>query len=143
MEVVLDFFNGDLDKMFVIGVLYNGLNKLVIFSYVGGLLGNCFLLGMKIKEIQVNCYNQLCFDDMFGQISSQLVSEYVVSELNLGYLIQLCMDGNGQVCGEGVELCIDVVVLLCVVQGILLIIYVCNKVVGQMLDCDEFNELFG
>lgn len=52
MEVLIGYIGGDLDWLVVMGVLVNGLNMLVIFSYIGVLLGNCYFFGMKMKEIK-------------------------------------------------------------------------------------------
>jgi len=66
MEVLIDFLGGDPDKMFVAGVLHNGINHPARFSHGGGLPGNRFLSGIKSKEIDGTRYNQLRLDDTPG-----------------------------------------------------------------------------
>lgn len=103
MEVLIDFLGGDPDKMFVAGVLHNGMNLPARFSHGGGLPGNRFLSGIKSKEIDGARYNQLRLDDTPGQISTQLASEHQHSQINLGYLTEPRHDGQGADRGEGLE----------------------------------------
>lgn len=103
MEVLIDFLGGDPDKMFVAGVLHNGMNLPARFSHGGGLPGNRFLSGIKTKEIDGVRYNQLRLDDTPGQISTQLASEHQHNQINLGYLTEPRHDGQGTDRGEGLE----------------------------------------
>ncbi|HKT97924.1 MAG TPA: type VI secretion system Vgr family protein [Paraburkholderia sp.] len=141
MEVLLDFMNGDPDRMYVAGVFANGQNMPATFSRTGGLPGNRFLTGMRSKEIQGERYNQLRLDDTPSQISAQLASEHAYSQLNLGYLTQPRSDGKGDDRGEGAELRTDAAAALRAAKGILLTTYARTQASGGHLDRKELEEL--
>lgn len=88
MEVLIGCLGGDPDRSIIINVLSNGMNPPAAFTHVGSLPGNCYVSGIKTKEIKGRRYNQLCLDDTPSQISSRLASEHAHSQLNLGYLTQ-------------------------------------------------------
>jgi len=141
MEVLLDFLNGDPDKMFVAGVFHNGLNMPATFSHAGSLPGNRYLSGTKTKEVNGQRYNQLRFDDTPLQISVQLASEHAASEVNLGYLTHPRTSGHGADRGEGAELRTDAAAALRAAKGILLTTFARNKANGHQLDREELMQL--
>ncbi|QBQ99105.1 type VI secretion system Vgr family protein [Paraburkholderia pallida] len=143
MEVLLDFMNGDPDRMYVAGVFANGQNMPATFSRTGGLPGNRYLTGMRSKEIQGQRYNQLRLDDTPSQISAQLASEHAYSQLNLGYLTQPRSDGKGADRGEGAELRTDAAAAVRAAQGILLTTYARTQASGNQLDRNELIQLLG
>ncbi len=141
MEVLLDFLNGDPDRMYVAGVFANGQNMPATFTKTGGLPGNRYMTGLVSKEIQGQRYNQLRLDDTPSQISAQLASEHAHSQLNLGYLTQPRDDGKGDDRGEGAELRTDAAAALRAAQGILLTTYARTQAQGTHLDRKELQEL--
>lgn len=143
MEVLLDFANGDPDRMYIAGVFSNGDNLPASFSRTGGLPGNRYLSGMRSREIDGERYNQLRLDDTPSQISAQLSSEHASSELNLGYLTQPRDNGQGATRGEGAELRTDAAAALRAAQGILLTTYARAQASGNQLDRDELVQLLG
>ncbi|CAB3777866.1 hypothetical protein LMG28688_00456 [Paraburkholderia caffeinitolerans] len=143
MEVLLDFTNGDPDKMYIAGVFSNRDNMPATFSGKGSLPGNRYLSGMRSREINGKRYNQLRLDDTPSQISAQLSSQHAASELNLGYLTQPREDGQGAHRGEGAELRTDAAAALRAAQGILLTTYARSQASGNQLDRDELVRLLG
>lgn len=143
MEVLLDFANGDPDRMYIAGVFSNGDNMPSRFSRTGELPGNRYLSGMRSREIDGERYNQLRLDDTPSQISAQLSSEHASSELNLGYLTQPRDNGQGATRGEGAELRTDAAAALRAAQGILLTTYARAQASGNQLDRNELVQLLG
>ncbi|SDF86884.1 type VI secretion system secreted protein VgrG [Paraburkholderia phenazinium] len=143
MEVLLDFANGDPDRMYVAGVFSNGDNMPATFSRTGSLPGNRYLSGLRSREIKGERYNQLRLDDTPSQISAQLTSEHAFSELNLGYLTKPRENGQGANRGEGAELRTDAAAALRAAQGILLTTYARTQASGNQLDRDELVQLLG
>jgi len=141
MEVLLDFLNGDPDKMFVAGVFHNGLNMPATFSHAGSLPGNRYLSGTKTREVNGERYNQLRFDDTPSQISVQLASEHAASEVNLGYLTHPRTNGHGTDRGQGAELRTDAAAAVRAAKGILLTTFARIKAVGHQLDREELMQL--
>lgn len=134
MEVLIDFLGGDPDKMFVAGVLHNGLNLPARFSHAGGLPGNRFLSGIKSKEVDGARYNQLRLDDTPGQISTQLASEHQHSQINLGYLTEPRYEGQGSDRGEGVEIRTDGHGVLRAGKGVLITAHRQDRGRGRILE---------
>ncbi len=134
MEVLIDFLGGDPDKMFVAGVLHNGINHPARLSHGGGLPGNRFLSGIKSKEIDGTRYNQLRLDDTPGQISTQLASEHQHSQINLGYLTEPRHDGHGDDRGEGLEVRTDGHGVLRGAKGVLITAQAQDSGRGRMLE---------
>ncbi|QBR02327.1 type VI secretion system tip protein VgrG [Paraburkholderia pallida] len=143
MEVLLDFANGDPDRMYIAGVLSNGQNMPATFSRTGTLPGNRYLSGMRSREINGRRYNQLRLDDTPAQISAQLASEHAASELNLGHLTHPRENGQGAKRGEGAELATDAAAALRAAQGILLTTYARTQASGDQLDRQELLQLLG
>ncbi|ADJ61776.1 type VI secretion system tip protein VgrG [Herbaspirillum seropedicae] len=134
MEVLIDFLGGDPDKMFVAGVLHNGINLPARFSHSGSLPGNRFLSGIKTKEIGGARYNQLRLDDSPGQISTQLASEHQHSQLNLGYLTEPRHGGRGEDRGEGLEARTDGHGVMRAAKGVMITAQSQDRGRGRMLE---------
>jgi type VI secretion system secreted protein VgrG len=143
MEVLIDFMNGDPDRMYVAGVFSNGSNMPASFSAVGALPGNRYLSGLRSQEIQGQRYQQLRLDDTPGQISTQLATEHAHTQLNMGYLTHPRDDGQGQQRGEGAELRTDAAATVRAAQGILLTTYARSQAAGGQMDRDELVKLLG
>lgn len=141
MEVLLDFLNGDPDRMYVAGVFPNGQNMPAMFSRTGALPGNRYLSGTVSQEINGQRSNQLRLDDTPQQISAQLASDHASSQLNLGYLTHPRSDGNGADRGEGAELRTDAAASVRAAQGILLTTYARSQAAGGQMDRDELVSL--
>lgn len=105
--VVIDFFEGDVDRPFVVGRIHEEERHQTKFDLKGQLPDTKKLSGIRSQEVDGTGFNQLRFDDTRGQISSQLQSSHGTSQLNLGNLShpkdQETSDGRG----EGFELRTD------------------------------------
>ncbi len=105
--VVIDFFDGNIDRPFVTGRLHEAQRSPTKFDDQGQLPDTKKLAGIKSKEYQGTGYNQLRFDDTTGQISAQLQSSHAVSQLNLGKLSHPKAQAESEDRGEGFELRTD------------------------------------
>ena len=105
--VVIDFFEGDVDRPFVVGRIHEAERHQTKFDLKGQLPETKKLSGIRSQEVDGAGFNQLRFDDTRGQISTQLQSSHGTSQLNLGNLShpknQETSDGRG----EGFELRTD------------------------------------
>jgi type VI secretion system secreted protein VgrG len=141
MEVLIDFLNGDPDRMYVAGVFSNGSNMPASFSAVGALPGNRYLSGLRSQEVQGQRYQQLRLDDTPGQISTQLSTEHAYTQLNMGFLTHPREDGQAQGRGEGAELRTDAAASIRAAQGILLTTYARSQASGGQMDRAELEKL--
>ncbi|WP_228277683.1 type VI secretion system Vgr family protein [Acinetobacter haemolyticus] len=105
--VVIDFFDGNIDRPFVTGRLHEAQRSPTKFDDQGQLPDTKKLAGIKSKEYQGTGYNQLRFDDTTGQISAQLQSSHAASQLNLGKLSHPKAQAESEDRGEGFELRTD------------------------------------
>lgn len=105
--VVIDFFDGNIDRPFVVGRIHEAQRSPSKFDHVGKLPDTKKLAGIKSKEVQGEGYNQLRFDDTTGQISAQLQSSHAASQLNLGKLSHPKDKATSEDRGEGFELRTD------------------------------------
>lgn len=105
--VVIDFFQGDIDRPFVVGRLHEAQRSPTKFDNAGQLPDTKKLAGIKSKEYQGEGFNQLRFDDSTGQISAQLQSSHAASQLNLGKLSHPKATEESEDRGEGFELRTD------------------------------------
>lgn len=105
--VVIDFFEGDVDRPFVVGRIHEAERHQTMFDIKGQLPDTKKLSGIRSQEVAGAGFNQLRFDDTTGQISIQLHSSHGASQLNLGNLShpkdKEISDGRG----EGFELRTD------------------------------------
>ncbi|WP_180178933.1 type VI secretion system Vgr family protein [Acinetobacter sp. YH12041] len=105
--VVVDFFDGNIDRPFVIGRIHEGQRSPTKFDQKGQLPDTKKLSGIRSQEVQGQGFNQLRFDDTTGQISIQLHSSQAASQLNLGNLSHPKEQAENEGRGEGFELRTD------------------------------------
>ena len=135
--VVIDFFDGNLDRPFVVGRIHEAQRHPSKFDDRGKLPDTKKIAGIKSKEYQGSGYNQLRFDDTTNQISSQLQSSHGVSQLNLGNLSHPKETDTSEGRGEGFELRTDQWGALRAKQGLLLSAYSQDTASGDHLDASE------
>ena len=135
--VVIDFFDGNLDRPFVVGRIHEAQRSPTKFDDKGKLPDTKKLAGIKSKEYQGSGYNQLRFDDTTNQISSQLHSSHAASQLNLGNLSHPKETDTSEGRGEGFELRTDQWGALRAKQGLLLSTYSQDSAGGDHLDASE------
>ncbi|MDX8252228.1 type VI secretion system Vgr family protein [Acinetobacter pittii] len=105
--VVIDFFDGNIDRPFVTGRIHEAQRSPTKFDIKGQLPDTKKLSGIRSKEVDGSGYNQLRFDDTTGQISAQLHSSHGSSQLNLGNLSHPKESATSEGRGEGFELRTD------------------------------------
>ena len=105
--VVIDFFDGNVDRPFVMGRLHEAERHQTMFDIKGQLPDTKKLSGIRSQEVGGNGFNQLRFDDTTGQISAQLQSSHGTSQLNLGNLSHPKENEISDGRGEGFELRTD------------------------------------
>ncbi|MCX5467124.1 type VI secretion system Vgr family protein [Acinetobacter nematophilus] len=135
--VVIDFFDGNIDRPFVVGRIHEGQRSPTKFDDKGKLPDTKKLSGIKSKEYQGSGYNQLRFDDTTNQISSQLHSSHGASQLNLGNLSHPKDTAESDDRGEGFELRTDQWGALRAGQGLLLSTHAQDGASGNHLDAAE------
>lgn len=102
--VVIDFFDGNIDRPFVTGRIHEAQRSPTKFDIKGQLPDTKKLSGIRSKEVGGEGYNQLRFDDTTGQISAQLHSSHGATQLNLGNLSHPKEVAESEGRGEGFEL---------------------------------------
>lgn len=102
--VVIDFFDGNIDRPFVMGRIHEAERSPTKFDITGQLPDTKKLSGIRSKEVDGEGYNQLRFDDTPNQISTQLQSSHGASQLNLGNLSHPKEKATSEGRGEGFEL---------------------------------------
>lgn len=105
--VVIDFFDGNIDRPFVTGRIHEAQRNPTKFDIKGQLPDTKKLSGIRSKEIDGKGFNQLRFDDTTGQISAQLHSSHGATQLNLGNLSHPKEQAQSDGRGEGFELRTD------------------------------------
>ena len=105
--VVIDFFEGDIDRPFIVGRIHEAERYQTMFDKKGQLPLTKKLSGIRSQEVEGEGFNQLRFDDTTGQISAQLQSSHGASQLNLGNLSHPKEDEASDGRGEGFELRTD------------------------------------
>ncbi|MCB2301183.1 type VI secretion system Vgr family protein, partial [Acinetobacter baumannii] len=99
--VVINFFNGDIDRPFVMGRVHEAQRYPTKFDNKGKLPDTKKLSGIRSKEVSGSGFGQLRFDDTPGQISTQLQSSHGASQLNLGKLSHPKDKAESEDRGEG------------------------------------------
>ncbi|WP_180130842.1 MULTISPECIES: type VI secretion system Vgr family protein [unclassified Acinetobacter] len=102
--VVIDFFEGDVDRPFVVGRIHEAERSQTMFDLKGQLPETKKLSGIRSQEVAGAGFNQLRFDDTTGQISTQLQSSHGNSQLNLGNLSHSKENDTSEGRGAGFEL---------------------------------------
>ncbi|KRJ19138.1 type VI secretion system protein [Acinetobacter pittii] len=105
--VVIDFFDGNIDRPFVVGRIHEAERHPTQFDQKGQLPDTKKLSGIRSEEVDGKGFNQLRFDDTTGQISTQLQSSHAASQLNLGNLSHPKDKAESEGRGEGFELRTD------------------------------------
>ncbi|BAP35753.1 hypothetical protein AS4_08130 [Acinetobacter guillouiae] len=132
--VVIDFFDGNIDRPFVVGRIHEAHRHPSKFDNKGKLPDTKKLAGIKSREYKGSGYNQLRFDDTTGQLSSQLQSSHGMSQLNLGNLSHPKETDISKGRGEGFELRTDQWGAVRAGQGLLLSTYAQDSASGSHLD---------
>lgn len=102
-EVIVDFLHGDPDLPIIVGRVPNQLNM-----PPWNLPGRHALSGFRSKEIGGGRHNHLVMDDTQGEIQSQLSSDHLLSQLNVGHITRIPdAGGRKDKRGEGAELRTD------------------------------------
>lgn len=105
--VVIDFFDGHIDRPFVTGRIHEAQRSPTQFDLKGQLPDTKKISGIRSQEVGGGGFNQLRFDDTTGQISSQLQSSHGATQLNLGNLSHPKETAESEGRGEGFELRTD------------------------------------
>ena len=132
--VVINFFDGNIDRPYVVGRIHEAHRSPTKFDHTGQLPDTKKLAGIKSKEYQGEGFNQLRFDDTTGQISVQLQSSHAASQLNLGKLSHPKDKAESEDRGEGFELRTDQWGAVRAGQGLLLSTQKQDQAQGEHLD---------
>jgi len=132
--VVIDFFDGNIDRPFVVGRIHEAQRSPTEFDDKGQLPDTKKLAGIKSREVKGSGYGQLRFDDTTDQISSQLQSSHGASQLNLGNLSHPKETETSEGRGEGFELRTDQWGAVRAGQGLLLSTHAQDSASGNHLD---------
>lgn len=138
--VVIDFFDGNLDRPFVVGRIHEAQRSPTKFDQKGQLPETKKLAGIRSKEIGGEGYNQLRFDDTTGQISTQLQSSHGATQLNLGNLSHPKETETSEGRGEGFELRTDQWGAIRAGDGLLLSSYKQDRAAGTHLDAQPAKQ---
>ncbi|MBJ8439315.1 type VI secretion system Vgr family protein [Acinetobacter junii] len=138
--VVIDFFDGNIDRPFVVGRIHEAQRYPTKFDNAGQLPDTKKLSGIKSKEYQGEGFNQLRFDDTTGQISAQLQSSHGISQLNLGKLSHPKNQAESEERGEGFELRTDQWGALRAGEGLLITTHSQDQAEGEHLDAQPAKQ---
>ncbi|WP_343316368.1 type VI secretion system Vgr family protein [Acinetobacter soli] len=138
--VVIDFFDGHVDRPFVIGRIHEGQRSPTKFDVKGQLPATRNLSGIRSKEVAGSGFNQLRFDDTTGQISAQLQSSHGTNQLNLGNLSHPKNEETSQGRGEGFELRTDHYGAVRAGKGMLISTYAQEQAQSQHLSAKEASH---
>ncbi|MCH7307929.1 type VI secretion system tip protein VgrG [Acinetobacter sp. NIPH 1852] len=138
--VVIDFFDGNIDRPYVTGRLHEAQRSPTKFDDQGQLPDTKKLAGIKSKEYQGSGYNQLRFDDTTGQISAQLQSSHAASQLNLGKLSHPKAQAESEDRGEGFELRTDQWGAIRAGEGLLITTHAQQQAQGEHLEAQTAKQ---
>ena len=139
--VVIDFFEGDVDRPFVVGRIHEAERHQTMFDVKGTLPATKKLSGIRSQEVAGQGFNQLRFDDTTGQISVQLHSSHGASQLNLGNLSHPKKTENSDGRGEGFELRTDQWGAMRAGKGLLISTYAQDQAVADHLAASEAQSI--
>ncbi|MBB4810334.1 type VI secretion system VgrG family protein [Acinetobacter johnsonii] len=139
--VVIDFFEGDVDRPFVVGRIHEAERHQTMFDMKGALPATKKLSGIRSQEVAGQGFNQLRFDDTTGQISVQLHSSHGASQLNLGNLSHPKETENSDGRGEGFELRTDQWGAMRAGKGLLISTYAQDQAVADHLAASEAQSI--
>ncbi|MBI1451416.1 MULTISPECIES: type VI secretion system Vgr family protein [Acinetobacter] len=138
--VVIDFFDGNIDRPFVVGRIHEAQRSPTQFDNQGKLPDTKKLAGIKSKEVQGQGFGQLRFDDTTGQIATQLQSTHGATQLNLGNLSHPKETAESEGRGEGFELRTDQWGAVRAGQGLLLTTHSQQQAVAMHLDTQPAKQ---
>ncbi|MDS7933914.1 type VI secretion system Vgr family protein [Acinetobacter sp. V91_7] len=138
--VVIDFFDGNIDRPFVVGRIHEAERHPTKFDQKGQLPDTKKLSGIRSEEVDGKGFNQLRFDDTTGQISAQLQSSHVASQLNLGNLSHPKDKAESDGRGEGFELRTDQWGAVRAGSGLLISTHKQDQAQGVHLDANEAKQ---
>ncbi|MDV8152972.1 type VI secretion system Vgr family protein [Acinetobacter pittii] len=138
--VVIDFFDGNIDRPFVVGRIHEAERHPTQFDQKGQLPDTKKLSGIRSEEVDGKGFNQLRFDDTTGQISAQLQSSHAVSQLNLGNLSHPKDKAESEGRGEGFELRTDQWGAVRAGSGLLVSTHKQDQAQGGHLDANEAKQ---
>ncbi|MEI2557598.1 type VI secretion system Vgr family protein [Acinetobacter pittii] len=138
--VVIDFFDGNIDRPFVTGRIHEAQRSPTKFDVKGQLPATKKLSGIRSQEINGSGFNQLRFDDTTGQISTQLQSSHAATQLNLGNLSHPKEQETSQGRGEGFELRTDAWGAVRAGKGVLISTHKQDQAKGLHLDANETKQ---
>ncbi|MFW1995301.1 type VI secretion system Vgr family protein [Acinetobacter guillouiae] len=138
--VVVYFFNGDVDRPFVMGRIHEAERSPTKFDIKGTLPDTRRLSGIRSSEIDATGFNQLRFDDTQGQVSAQLQSSYSASQLNLGQLSHPKDTETSQDRGIGFEIRTDDYGAVRGGSGLLLTSYKQAAASGDHMEAEEAKK---
>ena len=135
--VVINFFDGNIDRPYVVGRIHEAQRIPTKFDVKGQLPDTKKISGIRSKEVNGEGFGQLRFDDTTGQISSQLQSSHGASQLNLGNLSHPKDSAESDGRGEGFELRTDQWGGIRAGQGLLLTTHKQDQATGTHLYAKE------
>ncbi|WP_438839426.1 type VI secretion system Vgr family protein, partial [Acinetobacter lactucae] len=138
--VVIDFFDGNIDRPFVTGRIHEAQRSPTKFDVKGQLPDTKKLSGIRSQEINGSGFNQLRFDDTTGQISTQLQSSHAATQLNLGNLSHPKEQATSQGRGEGFELRTDAWGAVRAGNGLYISTHKQDQAQGLHLDANESKQ---
>ncbi|MNH97160.1 Phage-related baseplate assembly protein [compost metagenome] len=138
--VVIDFFDGSIDRPFVVGRIHEAERHPTQFDQKGQLPDTKKLSGIRSEEVDGKGFNQLRFDDTTGQISAQLQSSHAASQLNLGNLSHPKDKAESDGRGEGFELRTDQWGAVRAGSGLLVSTHKQDQAQGVHLDANEAKQ---
>ncbi len=132
--VVIDFFDGNIDRPFVLGRIHEAHRVPTQFDAKGQLPETKKLSGIRSQEVAGSGFGQLRFDDTTDQISSQLQSSHAATQLNLGNLSHPKDSEQSEGRGEGFELRSDQSGAIRAGEGLLLSTHAQDQATGMHLE---------
>ncbi|OTG88318.1 type VI secretion system protein [Acinetobacter sp. ANC 4558] len=138
--VVIDFFDGNIDRPFVTGRIHEAHRHPTKFDIKGQLPDTKKLSGIRSKEVAGEGFNQLRFDDTTGQISAQLHSSHGTTQLNLGNLSHPKEQAQSDGRGEGFELRTDQWGAVRAGDGLLISTHRQDSAEGTHLDANQASS---
>ncbi|ENW21665.1 type VI secretion system Vgr family protein [Acinetobacter haemolyticus] len=139
--VVIDFFDGNIDRPFVMGRIHEAQRSPTRFDIKGQLPDTRRLSGIRSQEIGGQGFNQLRFDDTSGQISTQLQSSHAATQLNLGHLSHPKVQEHSAGRGEGFELRTDAWGAVRAGKGMLISTYAQEQAIADHLEAAQAQSL--
>ncbi|MCH7335670.1 type VI secretion system Vgr family protein [Acinetobacter sp. NIPH 2699] len=139
--VVIDFFDGNIDRPFVTGRIHEAQRSPTKFDIKGQLPDTKKLSGIRSQEVDGRGFNQLRFDDTTGQISTQLQSSHAATQLNLGHLSHPKEQAQSAARGEGFELRTDAWGAVRAGKGMLISTYAQEQAIADHLEAAQAQSL--